>query len=61
MDAVWRCLKKPGIQLAIKKSWYISIGPFFATKVVDIVGLYIDPTDKVIVIAVDEKPDDTSA
>jgi len=56
VDAVWRCLKKHGIQLARKRSWCISTDPFFAAKAADIVGLYINPTDKAIVIAVDEKP-----
>jgi transposase len=55
-DAVWRLLRKEGIQLQRHRSWCVSIDPHFATKAADIIGLYLDPPEKALVIAVDEKP-----
>ena len=55
-DAVWRVLKKGGISLIRKRSWCISTDQEFVPKAVDIVGLYLDPPMKAIVICVDEKP-----
>src|SRR4029079_2535165 len=39
-----------------RKSWCESNDPQFAAKVADVVGLYIDPPAKAIVLCVDEKP-----
>ena len=40
----------------VDKSWCLSSDPEFAAKAADIVGLYLDPPDHAIVLAVDEKP-----
>jgi transposase len=53
---VWRFLRAQGIDLAGRKSWCLSTDPEFAAKAADIVGLYLDPPDNAIVLAVDEKP-----
>ncbi len=37
------------------KSFKLSTDPFFVEKVRDIVGLYLNPPDHAIVLAVDEK------
>jgi transposase len=53
---VWRFLREHKIDLAARKSWCESNDPQFATKAADVVGLYIDPPAKAIVLCVDEKP-----
>jgi transposase len=53
---IWRFLRAQGIDLAGRKSWCLSTDPEFAAKAADIVGLYLDPPDHAIVLAVDEKP-----
>jgi transposase len=53
---VWRVLRELGICLQRRRSWCISTDPEFAAKAADIVGLYLDPPDNAVVIAVDEKP-----
>ena len=53
---VWRFLREHKIDLAARKSWCESDDPGFATKAADVVGLYIDPPAKAIVLCVDEKP-----
>jgi transposase len=55
-DYVWKVLKKYGIQLQRKHSWCVSTDPEFAKKSADIVGLYLNPPEKAVVICVDEKP-----
>ena len=55
-DHVWKVLKKYGIQLQRKHSWCISTDPEFAQKSADIIGLYLNPPEKAVVICVDEKP-----
>lgn len=55
-DAIWRILKKEGISLHRQRSWCISTDKDFAPKAADIVGLYLDPPMKAVVICVDEKP-----
>jgi transposase len=56
VQQVWRFLRAQRIDLAGRKSWCESNDPEFATKAADIVGLYLDPSEDAIVIAVDEKP-----
>ena len=56
VNAVQRFLQRKGIQLARMRSWCISTDPDFAVKAADIVGLYLNPPDNAIVLAVDEKP-----
>jgi len=53
---VWRFLREHNIDLAARKSWCESNDPEFAAKAADVVGLYINPPAKAIVLCVDEKP-----
>ena len=55
-DAVWRILRKEGIQLRRHRSWCVSTDPQFAAKAADIIGLYLSPPQNALVICVDEKP-----
>ena len=41
--AVWRVLRKEGIQLRRHRSWCVSTDPQFAAKAADIIGLYLNP------------------
>ena len=54
--AVWRVLRQEGICLQRQRSWCVSTDKEFAAKAADIVGLYLDPPEKALVISVDEKP-----
>ncbi len=56
VHAVWRVLRREGICLQRQRSWCISTDPEFVPKAADIVGLYLDPPEKALVICVDEKP-----
>ncbi len=53
---VWRFLRAQKIDLAGRKSWCESTDPEFVAKAADVVGLYMAPPEKAIVICVDEKP-----
>jgi transposase len=53
---VWRSLRKQKIDLGGRKSWCESKDPEFAVKAADVVGLYMAPPDKAVVICIDEKP-----
>jgi hypothetical protein len=53
---VWRFLREHKIDLAARKSWCESNDPAFAAKTADVVGLYVDPPAKAIVLCIDEKP-----
>ncbi len=55
-DAVWRVLRKEGIQLRRHRSWCVSTDPQFAVKAADIIGLYLSPPQNALVLCVDEKP-----
>ena len=55
-DAVWRILRKDGIQLRRQRSWCVSTDPQFAAKAADIIGLYLEPPLNALVVCVDEKP-----
>jgi transposase len=55
-DAVWRVLRKEGIQLRRHRSWCVSTDPEFSVKSADIIGLYLAPPQKALVLCVDEKP-----
>lgn len=55
-DAVWRILRKEGIQLQRMRSWCVSTDPEFSAKAANVIGLYLDPPNNAIVISVDEKP-----
>lgn len=54
--AVWRVLRQEGICLQRQRSWCVSTDKQFAAKAADIVGLYLNPPEKALVISVDEKP-----
>lgn len=56
VDAIWRLLRKEGIQLSRQRTWCVSSDPDFTAKAAEIVGLYLDPPENAIVICVDEKP-----
>jgi transposase len=53
---VWRFLRRNKIDLAARKSWCESNDPEFAAKAAGVVGLYIAPPQRAIVLCVDEKP-----
>jgi transposase len=55
-DAVWRVMRKEGIQLRRRRSWCVSTDPQFAAKAADIIGLYLNPPENALVLSVDEKP-----
>lgn len=55
-DVVWRILRKNGIQLRRHRSWCVSTDPEFSVKSADIIGLYLAPPQKALVLCVDEKP-----
>ena len=54
--AVWRALRKDGIQLRRHRSWCVSTDPQFVAKAADIIGLYLNPPEKALALSVDEKP-----
>lgn len=56
VHAVWRVLRREGVCLQRQRSWCVSTDPAFAAKAADLVGLYLDPPEKALVICVDEKP-----
>jgi transposase len=56
VHAVWRVLRREGICLQRQRSWCVSTDKEFAAKAADIVGLYLNPPEKALVISVDEKP-----
>jgi transposase len=53
---VWRFLRSNKIDLVVRKSWCESNDPNFTAKAADVVGLYVAPPSKAIVLCVDEKP-----
>lgn len=55
-DVVWRVLRREGIQLQRHRSWCVSTDPEFAAKAADVIGLYLNPPEKAVVLSVDEKP-----
>jgi transposase len=56
VDAVWRLLRKEGIQLSRQRTWCVSADPEFTAKAAEIVALYLAPPENAVVICVDEKP-----
>ena len=55
-DQVWRILRRHGIQLQRRRSWCITTDPEFGPKAADVVGLYLNPPEKAVVLCIDEKP-----
>jgi transposase len=54
-SAVQRIWKAHGLKPHLTRSFKLSRDPNFNAKVADIVGLYLDPPDKALVLSVDEK------
>ena len=54
-STVARYLALFGLQPHRSKSFKLSTDPFFVEKVRDVVGLYLNPPDKALVLCVDEK------
>lgn len=54
-DFVHRVWKVFGLKPHLTKSFKLSTDPHFIEKVRDVVGLYLDPPDKALVLCVDEK------
>jgi transposase len=52
---VQRVWQQHGLKPHLKRTFKLSNDPKFAEKVVDIVGLYLNPPDHAVVLAVDEK------
>lgn len=52
---VQRIWKEHGLKPHLARTFKLSNDPKFAEKVVDIVGLYLNPPDKAVVLCVDEK------
>jgi transposase len=55
-STVYALLQKDGIHLQRSRSWCVSTDPQFAARAADIVGLYLAPPQKALVLSVDEKP-----
>jgi len=53
--AVQRIWKEAGLKPHLVKSFKVSNDPMFEEKVTDIVGLYLNPPDRALVLCVDEK------
>src|SRR6201999_2679028 len=51
-----RFMRSSKIDLAARKSWCESDDPRFTAKAADVVGLYVAPPEKAIVLCIDEKP-----
>jgi putative transposase len=54
-SSVHRFLQAFGLQPHRRDSFKLSTDPFFIEKLRDVVGLYLDPPDKALVLCVDEK------
>tara|TARA_R110002012_G_scaffold322080_1_gene554742 strand:- start:287 stop:1396 length:1110 start_codon:yes stop_codon:yes gene_type:complete len=54
-SSVGRIWAEAGLKPHLTKGFKISNDPMFEEKVTDIVGLYLDPPDRAIVLCVDEK------
>jgi transposase len=54
-SAVHRIWKAFGLQPHRQDSWKLSKDPQFVAKVRDVVGLYLDPPERAVVLCVDEK------
>ena len=54
-NAVLRIWQAFGLQPHRQESWKLSTDPLFVDKVRDIVGLYLNPPERAVVLCVDEK------
>src|SRR3954454_14082012 len=53
--AVGRIWRSFGLKPHLRETFKLSTDPFFVEKVRDVVGLYVDPPERAIVLCVDEK------
>jgi hypothetical protein len=53
---VWRVLRSEDIDLQRRRSWWISTDRQFTAKAADVVSLYLNPPENVVILSVDEKP-----
>jgi hypothetical protein len=54
-EAVGRIWRAFGLQPHRQETWKLSKDPQFVAKVRDVVGLYLDPPERAVVLCVDEK------
>ena len=54
-NAVLRIWQAFGLQPHRQQTWKLSKDPLFVDKVRDVVGLYLDPPERAVVLCVDEK------
>ena len=54
-SSVGRIWAESGLKPHLTKGFKVSNDPLFEEKVTDIVGLYLDPPDRAVVLCVDEK------
>jgi transposase len=54
-SSVGRIWREAGLKPHLTRSFKVSNDPHFEEKVVDVVGLYMNPPDKALVLCVDEK------
>src|SRR3954470_6145507 len=54
-NAILRIWHAYGLQPHRRESWKLSKDPLFVDKVRDVVGLYLDPPERAVVLCVDEK------
>ena len=52
VSRIWRAF---GLQPHRQETWKLSKDPLFVEKVRDVVGLYLDPPERAVVLCVDEK------
>ncbi|WP_031173217.1 IS630 family transposase [Streptosporangium roseum] len=52
ISRIWRAF---GLKPHLQETWKLSADPFFIDKVRDVVGLYLNPPEKALVLCVDEK------
>ena len=52
VSRIWRAF---GLKPHLVQTWKLSSDPEFISKVHDVVGLYLDPPEKALVLCVDEK------
>ena len=52
ISRIWRAF---GLKPHLEQTWKLSADPQFIDKVRDIVGLYLDPPERALVLCVDEK------
>jgi transposase len=52
-SSIYNILRKDGVHLHRKRSWCVSTDPEFAAKAADIIGLYLQPPTRALVLSVD--------